>query len=644
MRYFSLSFSSKIKSASASALPDQASVAMLYRSLPRKASFARGSFIFPCGLEEGELSVAAITAGKDSRQIKAEAEALVRRLLPDAVGCYVNETGVYEFLEFVEEASCNGFVDRGTDIFRSFGLSDPYNTCFTRLECDECFIPQLTAREIGKRARAVLSVPELEREVSRILSSRSSASPFSPVHYIIATESEDTAREAEEALLAALMKKGRVSSSRIARIAVPASAPHWADDMSKYLEYQRGGTVIYTEAASAAKSIPGLIKDNCISTLFLMETGLDGIDAALSCYDGLPVVVLREERLCHDDAARFLLDKARKSFPDLAEAEAPVLPFGACYSVSELEDAYRSWHYMHLCRDVHPEYKGLVSGVAKDKGGECASALMELDGLCGLKEVKETISDIVAYASYERLREARGVSNSAVSLHMAFIGNPGTAKTSVARLLARIFKEKGVLPRGELVEAGRADLVDVYLGGTAPKVRKMFDRARGGVLFIDEAYSLLDDREGLYGDEAISTIVQEMENRRNDTVVIFAGYPGKMETFLKRNPGLMSRIPFTVRFPDYSPPELEEILRILAKAEGFGLAPDVSAKVQAIFETAMRQPGFGNGRFVRNLFERAKIKAVRRLLEAEDLNQVLIAEDFSSPVAAEAKRPAGFSL
>ena len=152
-------------------------------------------------------------------------------------------------------------------------------------------------------------------------------------------------------------------------------------------------------------------------------------------------------------------------------------------------------------------------------------------------------------------------------MHMVFTGNPGTAKTTVARLFAQIMKENGLLPVGDLIEVGRADLVGKYVGWTAPTVKAKFAAAKGSVLFIDEAYSLVDDKDGLFGDEAINTIVQEMENQRDDTVVIFAGYPDKMEQFLKKNPGLRSRIAFHIPFEDYKPAELLDIFTLMAKKQ-----------------------------------------------------------------------------
>ena len=188
---------------------------------------------------------------------------------------------------------------------------------------------------------------------------------------------------------------------------------------------------------------------------------------------------------------------------------------------------------------------------------------------------------------------------------MVFTGNPGTAKTTVARLFADILRDNKILPEGALIEAGRSDLVGEYVGQTAPKVKSLFRRAKGNVLFIDEAYSLVDGRRGLYGDEAINTLVQEMENNREDTIVILAGYPDKMQQFLDTNPGLTSRIAFHINFDDYTEEELYEILMSMASKSGVRLSDEVHEKVIEIFGHACKYKDFGNGRFVRNIYEQA---------------------------------------
>ena len=164
--------------------------------------------------------------------------------------------------------------------------------------------------------------------------------------------------------------------------------------------------------------------------------------------------------------------------------------------------------------------------------------------MIGLTKAKAVIAQALDYYKAQKLFREKGISLERPAMHMVFTGNPGTAKTTVARLFAQIMKENGLLPVGDLIEVGRADLVGKYVGWTAPTVKAKFAAAKGSVLFIDEAYSLVDDKDGLFGDEAINTIVQEMENHRDDIVVIFAGYPDKMEQFLQKNPGLRSRIAF----------------------------------------------------------------------------------------------------
>ena len=197
---------------------------------------------------------------------------------------------------------------------------------------------------------------------------------------------------------------------------------------------------------------------------------------------------------------------------------------------------------------------------------------------------------------------------------MVFTGNPGCAKTTVARLIAEVLTEEQILETGAFVECGRGDLVGRYVGWTAKTVQEKFKAAMGGVLFIDEAYSLVDDRGGSFGDEAINTIVQEMENRREDLVVIFAGYPDEMETFLEKNPGLRSRIAFHVPFADYSADELCAIAKLIGEKKGVSFSEDAVKKLRTVFEAARLQPDFGNGRYARNVVEQAKMNMASRLL------------------------------
>ena len=227
---------------------------------------------------------------------------------------------------------------------------------------------------------------------------------------------------------------------------------------------------------------------------------------------------------------------------------------------------------------------------------------------------------------------------------MIFTGDPGTAKTTVARLFARIMADNGLLSRGHLVEVGRADLVAKYVGHTAKNVKEKFSLARGGVLFCDEIYSLVDDRRGSFGDEAISTMVQEMENHREDVVVILAGYRDKMEQFLDTNPGLRSRIAFHVPFANYNVDELLEISKFIAQKKGLTLSLDAAEKLGEIYRRTCSAKDFGNGRFVRNCIEKAKMNMATRLMsmDIETLTDkqctTLTKDDIEAPRIGDAER------
>lgn len=260
----------------------------------------------------------------------------------------------------------------------------------------------------------------------------------------------------------------------------------------------------------------------------------------------------------------------------------------------------------------------------------------KLNELIGLDGVKEQIRKIAAFAKMKQDLEARGIEPSYVSLNMSFIGNPGTAKTTVARITAGILHEIGILPCPDIVEVGRADLVAKYEGQTASKVKEIFQKAKGKILFIDEAYSLVERQEGEFGDEAINTIVQEMENNRKNTIVILAGYPNKMKKFFARNPGLRSRVPFCIEFKNYSAEEMLQIVDHEAHIRGFSVDKKAKDKVKSICESATGIPDAGNGRFCRNLTERAILNYAFRVYgrdnAGDDTDFILLDEDFPDSI------------
>jgi AAA+ superfamily predicted ATPase len=240
--------------------------------------------------------------------------------------------------------------------------------------------------------------------------------------------------------------------------------------------------------------------------------------------------------------------------------------------------------------------------------------LAELDALIGLERVKREVHRQVAILRVERLRSEAGMKNATMTRHLVFTGNPGTGKTTVARLVSGIYHALELLTKGQLVEVDRSELVADYEGQTAGKTAKVVESAAGGVLFIDEAYSLTGDQ---YGIEAVNTLVKEMEDKRDNLVVIVAGYPAPMLAFVAANPGLSSRFRTTIEFDDYSDEELEQILTLLAAGSDFDLTPEALAHFRELLAATDRDSTFGNGRFSRNTLEAAIGRHAWRLREVE---------------------------
>jgi stage V sporulation protein K len=261
--------------------------------------------------------------------------------------------------------------------------------------------------------------------------------------------------------------------------------------------------------------------------------------------------------------------------------------------------------------------------------------LQELHGLIGLNDVKNLISEIHAYVHIQKRREKERLCADPLVLHMIFKGNPGTGKTTVARILAKLFRAMGVLSKGHLVEVERADLVGEYIGHTAQKTREQIKRALGGILFIDEAYSLARGGEKDFGKESIDVLVRNMELNHQDLILILAGYTQEMDWFLRCNPGLCSRFPNIILFPDYSIAELIQIAELMLKRRQYHLTHEAREKLRLILDDYLRKgkTNDGNARLVRNIVEKAirrqATRLVRRSRSTRQELMTLVPEDLA---------------
>lgn len=262
--------------------------------------------------------------------------------------------------------------------------------------------------------------------------------------------------------------------------------------------------------------------------------------------------------------------------------------------------------------------------------------LDELDTLIGLEKVKNKVQDLIVYQKVQKLRREKNLHSAKNTLHLAFTGNPGTGKTTVARIVGRIYKRIGLLSKGHFVEVSRTDLIAGYQGQTALKVKKVIEQAKGGVLFIDEAYSITEnDHSDSYGRECLTELTKALEDYRDDLVVIVAGYTEPMNKFFESNPGLKSRFNTFIEFDDYNSVEMDNILFSMCQSNDYVLDDEAKNKIHLYFEQqiALKDENFANGRLARNLYDDLAMNHARRVIKVDNPNSAdlstIKAEDFN---------------
>ncbi len=596
---------------------------------------------------------------KEPIDVQAKAEEYVKALKLDVRDTSLEETTFNSVCSMLGIASRCDFIDDDDAILEDFNL-DKLNNRRSIIFGEDLFNEwgrEYIYRSIREFSVCSLLIPELDRIYE---GGPGSFVMGHSVHYMIQSDDNSIQKVMYHLLLPALYSNKRLRSRRYCFLDLkPGENFSRASFNCLYKSCISGSVIIRYNAGDDsendyANGSRDTIEAICetikkyrheVLTIICLPRECSGTKTVF--YENLGTVSfveLKEDFVSGEKARAFLRMLAkdynvkpdRKLYAMLSDDESYLAP--------DLDNIFDEWYDNKLKTGIYPQYKEMAA--AKKEALQARSrgtAYEELSEMIGLTEAKKVIDQALNYFKAQRLFKDKGMKEDLPSMHMVFTGNPGTAKTTVARLFARIMKENDLLSIGKCVEVGRGDLVGKYVGWTAPTIQKKFKEAQGSVLFIDEAYSLVDDRDGSYGDEAISTIVQEMENHREDVIVIFAGYPDKMEAFLNKNPGLRSRIAFHVPFSDYNTEELCDIARLVAKKKGLTLTDDAAEKLSGIFGNARKNSDFGNGRYVRNAIEKARMAQATRLLSM-DYDSVgkkeistILAEDIDIP--AEVEKP-----
>lgn len=629
--------------------------------------FCRDSFFFVSNSSDGILTVGVIAErqGKIGETLKA----YLKHIECELADIVVTEITFNNIQNLLCSADRQDYIADDDEVMEKYGLDKISGRRGRSIDFGENIIDERSQSEVFSNAEKYLLNKTFLPELGRIYAGGASSKPYGhPVHYILQTDDRDTRREAYKTLLQALYANNRLSSKRYSFLDFKPGESFSVMMYDALYKVCSGGAVVVrylanddSEDNGFASSERDTVENICEVARRYRNQVLTVICLPRECkkakslfYENLGTmtfVEIQENFVDGEQAGSFLKMLAKENKVRTDKALFAKLEADKGYLAPDLRAIFDEWYNNKLKTAIYPQYKDLK--IAKQevvKATPKGSAYDELQDMIGLKEAKSVIQKALNYYKMQKLYEEKGLKRDTPAMHMVFKGNPGTAKTTAARLFARIMKDNGLLSKGQLVEVGRGDLVGKYVGWTAQTVQSKFKAAIGGVLFIDEAYSLVDDRSGSFGDEAINTIVQEMENHREDVVVIFAGYPDQMEKFLQKNPGLRSRIAFHVPFEDYDADELCKIAALIGKNKGISLENAALQKLGTIFETARKQSDFGNGRYVRNVLEQAKMNQASRLLEydfdditTEEITTIKAVDIVIPEVEIEEKRKIGFA-
>ena len=441
------------------------------------------------------------------------------------------EIMIERMMGIVRSANLSHLIEDDYLLLEKFGIDD-FGRFGRSIEIDETIIQPFSKDTIYKKAKKQFAPKEFIAELDRIYADCKPREDIAhPVHYVFEMDEKRTSAPLIELLGSSLYANKRVLSKRIA-FANLSRSKITRSDLETIFESSIGGTVVIecpveieeeNDHASAQRdffeSVCKIIKKyrNKVLVILSFPSECKRIKSMFfDCLANMTFVGIPDELMKEDRAKEFLNDLAKKNNIRSDKKLMDRIEFDATYYAKDLFLIFDEWFSNKLKNTVYPQYKELsVINEKSIKEKSNGFAYDELSEMIGLDSAKRMINKALDYYKAQRLFADKGIDNGRPAMHMVFTGNPGTAKTSVARLFARILRENKILSEGHLVELGRSDLVAKFVGWTADTVKKAFNQAKGGVLFIDEAYSLVDDRDGSFGDEAINTIVQEMENKRD---------------------------------------------------------------------------------------------------------------------------------
>lgn len=584
-----------------------------------------------CVREESFEGVAIVKSNASLQEIKKSINAFLDKVnLFKSEKLFAKEICIDDASDALEEGADQKLVIKRDASFGYLGIKSLYH-----VDLHEKIIEPFSKSLLLKKSREECIEDFMGPELDRIFTKpKDNILTGHPVHYCIEMDNLPQLRNSCDILVSALKKNNRVQNGRYGTVNIFSDTISSEKGIRDYYKMAEGGAVALRfvstvpeddDFVGSGRRIIQLLsetikefRNSVLTIVCFSQNSKKSKELLFSLLGNMTFVELRQNLIFGDDIINYFKALAKQNNVKIDEKLTKAIEIGKGYFSPELKSIFNDWYNSKLKSDCYVQYAGIDSLKARIKAEKNeSSAMVKLNELVGIEKAKQIVYDAINYYKARKIFKDKGFKNDDVAMHMVFTGNPGTCKTTFARILADALRENGVLETGQLIEVGRSDIIGQYVGWTAKIVEMKFEEALGGVLFIDEAYSLVDGKSGYYGDEAINTIVRLMENYRDELIVIFAGYPDKMEEFINRNPGLRSRIAFHVPFDDYSTTELCQIAEVIAKASGSKISEGAMKKLNCIFEAARQNPDFGNGRYVRNVIEKAKIKQAGRLVEMD---------------------------